>query len=180
MLGYLDISIIHRTLTWTTGSLTCVCDLFACVYTRGTSIYSLIRMIFATEFDSGETSGRAQSLARNGHPSVWSPRSIVFHFGFRERAGALALHHWLSHCSAPLTVPLLCTTDCPTALHHWLSHCSAPLTVPLLCTTDCPTALRHWLSHCSAPLTVPLLCATEPQRSGGVWKLRWPSLAPRP
>ena len=29
---YFVVSIIHRTLSWTTGSLTCVCDLFACVY----------------------------------------------------------------------------------------------------------------------------------------------------
>ena len=43
MLGYLGVYILHRTLTWTTGSLTCVCDLFACVYNRGTSVYSLIR-----------------------------------------------------------------------------------------------------------------------------------------
>ena len=31
--GYFGVSIIHRTRTWTTGSLTCVCDLFACIYT---------------------------------------------------------------------------------------------------------------------------------------------------
>ena len=30
-------------------SLTCVCDLFACVYTRGTSVYSLIRSTFEVE-----------------------------------------------------------------------------------------------------------------------------------
>ena len=37
MLGYLDVSImiIRRTLTWTTESLTCICDLLACVCTRG-------------------------------------------------------------------------------------------------------------------------------------------------
>ena len=30
------VSIIHRTLTWTTGSLMCVCDhSYACMYTRG-------------------------------------------------------------------------------------------------------------------------------------------------
>ena len=31
MLGYFDVSIIFQTLTRTTGSLTCVCDLFACI-----------------------------------------------------------------------------------------------------------------------------------------------------
>ena len=45
-----------------------------CLYTTGTSVYSLIRRTFvesAQNFDSGENSGRAQSLARNGHPSIW-------------------------------------------------------------------------------------------------------------
>ena len=32
MLAYFVVSIIRWTRTWTTGSLTCVCDLFACVY----------------------------------------------------------------------------------------------------------------------------------------------------
>ena len=43
LLGYFDVAIIHRTLTWTTGSLTCVCGLYACAYTLGTSVNSLIR-----------------------------------------------------------------------------------------------------------------------------------------
>ena len=48
---YFVVYIIHQTLTWATGSLTCVCDPFACVYTRGTSVYSLIRRIsFACHF----------------------------------------------------------------------------------------------------------------------------------
>ena len=34
MLGYLNVFIIHRNLTCTTGSLTCVGDLFVYVYTR--------------------------------------------------------------------------------------------------------------------------------------------------
>ena len=46
MLGYISVSIIHRTLTWTTGCLTCICDLFEYVYTLGTSDYSLIRRTF--------------------------------------------------------------------------------------------------------------------------------------
>ena len=34
--GSFRVSVIHRTLRWTTGSLTCVSDhLYACVYTRG-------------------------------------------------------------------------------------------------------------------------------------------------
>ena len=39
MLGYFVVSIVRRTLTWTTISLTCV-------YTRGTSVNSLIRRKF--------------------------------------------------------------------------------------------------------------------------------------
>ena len=46
MLGYFGVSIIHPTLTWTTGSLTFTCDLFACVVTWGSSVYSLIRRTF--------------------------------------------------------------------------------------------------------------------------------------
>ena len=34
MLGYFGASIIHRTLIWTTGSLTCACHLLASVYTQ--------------------------------------------------------------------------------------------------------------------------------------------------
>ena len=41
MLGYFGISIIHRTLTWTTGFLTSLFD----AYTLGTSVYSLIIII---------------------------------------------------------------------------------------------------------------------------------------
>ena len=45
---------ITTTLTWTTWSLMCVYDLFAWVYTPGTSVYSLIRRTFAdcTKFGS--------------------------------------------------------------------------------------------------------------------------------
>ena len=35
MLGYFGVSTISQTLTWITGSLTCVCDLFACMHTGG-------------------------------------------------------------------------------------------------------------------------------------------------
>ena len=61
MLGYLNVFIIHRNLTCTTGSLTCVGDLSVYVYTREALVYSLIRRTFRrdwTELDSGEISGR--------------------------------------------------------------------------------------------------------------------------
>ena len=40
MLGCSSVSILYLTLTWNTGSLTCVRDLFACVYTRDLSLLS--------------------------------------------------------------------------------------------------------------------------------------------
>ena len=38
-----SVSLIRRILTWTTGSSPCLSDLFACVYTRGSSVYRLIQ-----------------------------------------------------------------------------------------------------------------------------------------
>ena len=64
----------HRILTWTTGSLTCVCDLFACVYRQGTSDYSLIRRTFvesAQNLTPEKSQGGRKSLAKNGHQSIW-------------------------------------------------------------------------------------------------------------
>ena len=49
MLGYFVASIVHGTLTWTTGSLTCVGDLF-CIHGGGagggTSVHSLVQTTF--------------------------------------------------------------------------------------------------------------------------------------
>ena len=47
-------------------------------------IVSSRRLVECRQFDSGEISGRAQSLAHNGHPSIWWPRLIVLNFDFRE------------------------------------------------------------------------------------------------
>ena len=80
MLGVV-VFIIHRSLTWTTGSFTYLRDLFACLYssvqccftsteavqtkvcTRWTSVDGLIRRTFVVsviETDTGEISGRAR------------------------------------------------------------------------------------------------------------------------
>lgn len=51
-----------------------------CIYTEGTSVYSLSWQAFrrvSAEFDSGEISGWAQSLARNSHPLTRQPRLTV-------------------------------------------------------------------------------------------------------
>ena len=48
--GSFLISVIHRTLTWTTGPLTCVHDHFcACIYTRGLGTRTASRHIFYSE-----------------------------------------------------------------------------------------------------------------------------------
>ena len=104
MLGYFGVSIIRWNLTWTTGSLTCVCHLFfACVCTQGTSIYSLIRRTFvesAQHLTPRKSQGvRKAWLACICHPSMWWPRLTVLNFGFLERV-------------------LLCTTDSPLAVSH--------------------------------------------------------------
>ena len=72
-------------------SLTCVCHLFACIYTKWTS-HSKDYCRVCTEFDSGEISRRAQSLARNGHhpfsDHAWS--CLTF---WLSRASTSALRH---------------------------------------------------------------------------------------
>ena len=62
MMGSFDGSIIHQTLTWAAGSLTCISDLLACGYTQETSVYSLIQRtsVVCTELDSKTISGRVQ------------------------------------------------------------------------------------------------------------------------
>ena len=68
---------------WSFCMCTCMCTWRTSVYN-----YSLIQRTFVTvctEFDSGEISGRSQSLAHNSQPSIWWPQLIRHNFGFRER-----------------------------------------------------------------------------------------------
>ena len=72
-LGYFGVSIIHQTLTWTTGSFThayAVC--FACVYTRGTLVYSLIRRTFI-EPTQNLTLEKSQGGCKAEHTTVTHP-----------------------------------------------------------------------------------------------------------
>ena len=74
-----SVSMIRRT-----GPLTYVCRLFAFVYTgrgsgggaggEGVGLLSDPKGVcgVCTESDSGEMSGRARRLVRDGHPSTWS------------------------------------------------------------------------------------------------------------
>lgn len=74
-------SIIHLTLTWNVGSLACICDRFACIYTWRALVYSLIySFIKSAQNFSGEISGQVRSLARSGSPSTWWPRSVTLRF----------------------------------------------------------------------------------------------------
>ena len=100
MLNCFVVSIVHQTLTWSTGSLTCVCDLFACVYTWGTSVYnnSLIRRTFVESvqnFDSREIWGRAQSLAHK--------LTLTHPFGDHARSCLILAFESECSCSMPLT-----------------------------------------------------------------------------
>ena len=81
MLGCLGVSIIHGTLTWTVG-YKCVYVIFLHVYVHGTLVYSLIWRTFGdcTEFDPKEILWWAQSLAHDGHLSVWWPCLIMLNF----------------------------------------------------------------------------------------------------
>ena len=74
------VSILHWTLTWTTGSLMCACDLFARIYTLGPQFIvssKACRCLVCTDFDSSKISWRAQSLALNRHPSMQWPHLIM-------------------------------------------------------------------------------------------------------
>ena len=67
--GYFGVSIIHRVLTWTTGSLTCVGYLFArLAYThwRRTFVESVQNLTMEKT-----ASWQAQSLASSCHSSIW-------------------------------------------------------------------------------------------------------------
>ena len=55
----------------------CICDLFACIFTQGTLVYSLIWRTLCsvcTEFDSGEISGSTPpTLLRRGRKQILPP-----------------------------------------------------------------------------------------------------------
>ena len=82
-----------------------------------------------TDFDSGQISGRAQSLAHNGHPSIWWSRSIVLNFGFRIycRKTKNICQMFFHLCFVPIEVSeinsWLGLTAATLALHRWLSWC---------------------------------------------------------
>ena len=56
-------------------------------------LYASIYKWRTLEFDSWKISGLAQSLTRNGHPSIWWTHSIIWLSG----VSTLGLRHWLSY-----------------------------------------------------------------------------------
>ena len=94
--GYLGVSIIHQTLTWTTGALMCVSALFACVCTKSQPKDYVIE---SAQNLTGEIPVGAQSIAHTGHPSFWWPHLLILSFGFQEQA-------LKQSCSAPPTLPV--------------------------------------------------------------------------
>ena len=117
MLCYFGVSTIRWTLTWTTGSLTYTCDLFACVYTHRTS-HSKDFCRVCTQFDSGETLRQAQSLTYDSHLAVWWPHSVWFNLAFVSSFCSLCAANSLSMIAViAITIPWF---HC-----HWFSDCSA-------------------------------------------------------
>ena len=73
MPGYFGVSVIHQTLRWTTGSLTWVCDLFACVYTQsqGTLVYNFNRRTFIESAQNLTLEKSWSGRKRNVLPKNW-------------------------------------------------------------------------------------------------------------
>ena len=130
---------MHRTLTWTTGSLS-FCKR---IHMGETSVYSLIRRTFVricAEFDFGEVSWRAQSLTRDGEPSRWRPRSIALHSAFESGCSATG-SPVLQLIAVVLLLPGVTTQVCcrlcfaaslPDNSFHCFSHISLFPPPPLL------------------------------------------------
>ena len=119
MLGYSAVSILHQTLTWATRSLTCTCDLFACAYTQGTSVYSLIWRTFvesAQNLTPQKISGCTQSLARNCHHPFGdhTPSCLTLAFEKNQTNGHFKAAFW--------PVKVFCVND-------WLHTCVSVLSL---------------------------------------------------
>ena len=77
--GSFHFAAIHQTLTWTTGSLTCICDhSYACVYTRGLGTPT---MSHNNIFDSEKLSQIFEHahIVRTFHcglPCIFGPRAV--------------------------------------------------------------------------------------------------------
>ena len=91
------VSIIHRTLTWTTGSLTCVYMIFLHAYTHGGHRFIVSSERTFVESDSGEITGRA-----GAKPSTWW--SCTHPFGDHAWSCLTLASESECSCSVPLTL----------------------------------------------------------------------------
>ena len=98
MLGYFDVFITHQTLTWTTGSLMCTCDLFACVYTWETLVYNLIWKTLV-EFAQNLTPHKSQGKQKAQHVMITHP------FGDHAQSCLTLVFRSKCFCSVPLPLP---------------------------------------------------------------------------
>ena len=97
MLSYFVASIVHWTLTWTAGPLMCVRDLFACIYTQGTLVYSRIWRTFV-ESAQNLTLGKSQGGWKAWHIRVTHPCDD------HARSSLTLAFQSEYTCSAPLTL----------------------------------------------------------------------------
>ena len=158
--GSFELSIIHWTLTETTGSLACVCDLSAPVYAQGTPVYSLIQKIFVDSSQNAmtEISGQSQSLAYNGHPSMWQPCSIVPNLAFKSTCSVepnLAFKSKCSHSVLPSHHVHTAHTYTHTFFMHACTHMDHTHTLSLSLQTHTHTLSSHTHTHTHRTLASP-------------------------
>ena len=104
MLGYFAVTVIHWIQTWTTGALTCLCDLFA----RVCAWWPQFMSPNCTDFQSGEISGQVQSM-------WWSPIHLMTMFNHVQ----LQLSRASARNSQSVPLTLLCPAFKYDTLFSW-------------------------------------------------------------
>ena len=104
MLGYFAVTVIHWIQTWTTGALTCLCDLFA----RVCAWWPQFMSPNCTDFQSGEISGQVQSM-------WWSPIHLMTMFNHVQ----LQLSRASARNSQSVPLTLLCSAFKYDTLFSW-------------------------------------------------------------
>ena len=135
MLGYLCVFMIQQTLTWTTGSLKCVCNLFACLRMQGTLVYILICRTFLESVQNLSL----ENLGVGAKPSmrtVWRPRDCSC-LTWLLRASAFPLHHQPPPPPPPPRLSLL-------MLKEFLFNRSLRLTFSLFNPSSFQTCIKVW------------------------------------
>ena len=112
-MGYLSVSITHGTLTWTTGSFTCICDLFACTLLPSVNTLIAWGMFCGAKYTHHTftpiikhlitTTANKQQFMLSSKQCLWSLRRIWLWRNLR--AGAVVTHPFGDH--AQLCFPSL-------------------------------------------------------------------------